>query len=99
MNKAQALTFEKGKSPKHTAILAMVAQDQGCQCEAYKDWFTYKRWLSQGYQVQKGEKGIRLTTFQAGEKKDPDTGKVKRWSRPWGFTVFCRCQVKERSAK
>ena len=96
MNLDQALTFEKGYSIRHIAILAAASEERGCQCQAYRDYFTYQRWLAQGMQVQKGQKGVKLHTFQTGEKEDPNTGKIKKWSRPWSYTVFCRCQVAER---
>jgi antirestriction protein ArdC len=94
MNATNAQTFENGRSTRSEIILAMAAQDKGCECEAYIDWFTYKRWQAQGFQVQKGEKGVCLLTFREGEKKDEKTGKVKQHKRPWRSYVFCRCQVK-----
>ena len=96
MNATEARTFEKGRSTNHEMILLMAAQDRGCNCEPYVDWFTYKRWSAQGMQVQKGEKGICLLTFAETEKVDKDTGKKKVHKRPWRSFVFCRCQVKER---
>ena len=92
MKAGEAVSFEH-RSVTHEAILAMKAGGRGCQCEAYRDWFTYARWKAQGYQVQKGEKGVQLTTFQTKRVKDKDTGKEKVISRPWRSYVFCRCQV------
>ncbi|NIV30488.1 MAG: hypothetical protein GWN58_13620, partial [Anaerolineae bacterium] len=47
-----ARRFEHGESSAHAAILATVAAERGCTCEAYVDWFTYNRWQGLGYQVQ-----------------------------------------------
>ena len=92
----QAKSFEHGESAQHALILAEVAQGRGCSCQAYVDWFTYNRWLAQGFQVQKGEKGTRLTVFVPIEKIDEATGQKKiAGTRPRSTTVFCRCQVKE----
>lgn len=91
----QAKTFEHGRRLSSEVFLAGVAEEKGCTCQAYVDWFTYRRWLALGFQVQKGEKGTKLTTFVPIEKTDPDTGVKKVVStRPRTCTVFCRCQVK-----
>lgn len=88
MTAAQATTFAN-RSLKHEVILAETADEKGCTCAAYRDWFTYRRWQALGFQVQKGEHGVKLTTWITYEDKD---GKER--SRPKGTTVFCRCQVK-----
>ena len=88
----EARTFEHGKSMAHAMILAGAAQDNGCSCQAYQDWFTYRRWQAQGMQVQKGEHGVKLTTWVTFEREDSQ-GKVTVHKRPKGTTVFCRCQV------
>ena len=95
MNATEAQSFDS-HSMTHEMILAMAADSKGCQCEAYRDWYTYNRWRAQGYQVRKGEKGVCLTVYRTIEEKDKDTGKVKRKSRPWRSYVFCRCQVDKR---
>ena len=96
MTAEQAATFER-RSLTNEVILAQAAADRGCDCQAYRDWFTYNRWQAQGYQVQKGEKGVRLTTFLETERTDEKTGKVIKSSRPWSSVVFCRCQVKPKA--
>jgi hypothetical protein len=68
----------------------MEAARRGCECEAYIDWFTYKRWKAQGFQVQKGEKGFPLKTFIPVLDEE---GNVIR-KRPWTSHLFCKCQVK-----
>ena len=88
-----AKRFEHGASIPHILILEQEAQARGCTCEAYVDWFTYRRWQAQGFQVQRGEKGVKLTTFKPVEKVD-EKGKTVTSSVPRTTTVFCRCQVK-----
>jgi antirestriction protein ArdC len=83
-----ATSFD-GYSPMNATILDSAAADKGCDCKPYLDWFTYKRWAAQGFQVQKGEKGTKISTFIKIEK---DEGKFK--SFPKQSSVFCRCQVK-----
>lgn len=97
MTKSEATSFEQGYSLQNAAILARAAADNGCECEPYVDWFTYKRWLAQGMQVQKGEHGVKLSCFLKSTKTDKD-GKETVYSRPWTSVVFCRCQVKEKGA-
>ena len=92
-----ARTFEHGESIPHTVLLAQTAQQNGCTCEAYVDWFTYRRWSALGFQVQKGEKGTKLSVFRTIEKTDAK-GQTIKSSVPWRSTVFCRCQIKPKEA-
>lgn len=73
-------------------ILSEAAAQRGCNCQPYADWYTYERWLAQGYQVQRGQHGIKLATYREFlvDKDDPSKGTR---STPWHSTVFCRCQV------
>lgn len=91
MTAEQAVRFER-HSPTSAAILAMAAAERGCECEAYRDWFTYRRWQAQGYQVRRGEHGVQLPTYVEVEVKGDD-GTVTTRRRPVMTTVFCRCQV------
>jgi len=97
MTAEQAATFDR-KSGVSAAILAMAAAERGCGCEAYRDWFTYRRWQAQGYQVRRGEHGVKLLTYaevkvkaDGGDGDDGATTTTQR--RPVATTVFCRCQV------
>lgn len=76
-----------------SATNAMIAESRNCECKAYEDIFTYKRWKALGYQVRKGEKGTKLETYAPIVKKDDNGEKVVVGKRPWISTVFCRCQV------
>ena len=97
MTAVQATTFENGRSLTSEVALAVAAQEHGCQCEAYVDWFTYKRWQAQGMQVRKGEHGVHLTTWIHYTTTDSKGNEVER-VRPKSTTVFCRCQVKAAGA-
>jgi len=93
MTAEEAQQFE-GFSASNAAILAQAAESHGCSCAAYSDWYTYRRWQAQGFQVQKGEHGVKLSTFIPTYATDENGDKVQTGKRPWGYTAFCRCQVK-----
>lgn len=65
-----------------------------CGCEPYRDVFTYQRWKAQGFQVQRGEKAIRLPLIYQRTEKDPETGEERSTRRMGRSAVFCRCQVR-----
>ncbi len=54
-------------------------------------WATYRQWKLAGFQVQKGQKGFKLTKIVTVE--DKKTGEPKKVPR--SFTVFNIEQVKE----
>ena len=81
----------------HYKILLATAEERGCNCKPYEDWFTFKTWSDLGYQVQKGEHGVKLTTWIVTEKTQAD-GTKKISKRPKGYSVFCHCQVKSKEA-
>ena len=95
MTAEQARTFG-GYSSGNALVLARAAKSRGCQCRPYEDWFTYKRWAAQGYQVKRGEHGVKIMTFISSQVEDTETHEVKVRSRPWTAAVFCRCQVQAR---
>lgn len=97
MNATQARTFER-TSPAHIEHLANVAAARGCTCQAYVDWFTYRRWQALGFQVQRGEKSTRLPNFITDQLEDPDTGKKETIRRKTTSCLFCRCQVQPKEA-
>ena len=96
MTAETATSFERGHSAHHMALLMQAARERGCECRAYVDWFTYARWAAQDMQVQKGEHGVKLGVFMQQEVKDENGEVIRRGSRPWVSTVFCRCQVKSK---
>lgn len=97
MNATEAQTFTR-KSEAHETVLALEAAARDCDCQPYVDWFTYRRWQAQGFQVQRGEKGFKLTTYVPVVKKQEDGTEKITGSRPRAYSVFCRCQVKEKQA-
>ncbi len=64
-----------------------------CGCQPYQSVFTYRRWKAQGFQVQRGEKSIRLPLIYARTEKDPETGEERTTRRRGRSAVFCRHQV------
>jgi len=100
MTADEAKTFG-GYSIGNAMVLAMAAKARGCDCQPYKDWFTYRRWRAQGCQVQKGEHGVKLSVFVKTERKDKDAAGndvTTTDSFPWMTTVFCRHQVMKMDA-
>ena len=90
MTSSEARHFERF-SVQNAAI---VAEAFPCGCEAYVDVFTYRRWQAQGFQVQKGEKSVRVTTWIPIKHTDETTGEKKVvGKRPKVAAVFCRHQV------
>lgn len=90
MTAEQARTFERF-SPVNAAVLLATAQENGCNCAPYSDWFTYNRWLAQGLQVQRGQRGVKLPTIV--HKQIEKDGKTEKISIKKTYAVFCRCQV------
>jgi len=72
-----------------------VKQALPCGCEPYRDVFTYRRWKAQGFQVQRGEKAIRLPLIYSRTETDPQTGEQVATRRMGRSAVFCRHQVKQ----
>ena len=88
--KAPAMTAEDARrfdriSPANAAL---VMASLSCECNPYRDVFTYRRWKAQGYQVRRGEHGIKLSGVRDVVDKNGDSKKIF-----FGTTVFCRCQV------
>jgi hypothetical protein len=71
-----------------------VKQSLPCGCEPYRDVFTYLRWKAQGFQVQRGQKAIKLPLVYGRTESDPETGEARTVRRVGRSAVFCRCQVK-----
>ena len=64
-----------------------------CGCEPYVDVFTYRRWKAQGFQVQRGQKAIKLPLIYKRSEIDAKTGEQTETRRIGRSAVFCRCQV------
>jgi len=72
-----------------------VKQALPCGCEPYRDVFTYRRWKAQGFQVQRGERAIRLPLVYSCEATEAETGEIRSERRLGRSAVFCRHQVKQ----
>jgi hypothetical protein len=70
----------------------MAEQGRDCGCKAYQDIYTYNRWLAQGYQVQRGQRALRLPLIK--EVEEVKEGEAVKTKKVMGMSfVFCRCQV------
>jgi len=94
MTAAEAQTFDR-VSLTSIITLQEAAEERGCSCQPYADWYTYRRWGAQGMQVQKGEHGVKLQTWITVQGDDDKTTR----SYPKRTTVFCRCQVKPKNER
>jgi antirestriction protein ArdC len=97
MTAEQAVSF-RSFSVQNASTLLAEAEKRGCACQPYADWFTYKRWLAQGQQVQKGQHGVKLPVVIESVTTDGN-GKEQVKTFPRMTTVFCRCQVKPAESK
>jgi antirestriction protein ArdC len=93
MTPEQARTFDSF-SEKNAGILLLASEERGCSCDPYVDWYTYRRWRVQGFQVQKGEKSTKIPVIKKWMGEDKETGKEREISYKGNASVFCRCQVK-----
>jgi len=93
---SQKFTPETARHFDRFSVANAVAVKQAlpCGCEPYRDVFTYRRWKAQGFQVQRGERAIRLPLVYAREAVDPETGETRSERRLGRSAVFCRHQVK-----
>ncbi len=93
---ARFMTADEARSFDRVSVANSVAvlQALDCGCQPYRDVYTYRRWKAQGFQVQRGEKAIRLPLIYSRVETDPDTGEQHTRRRMGRSAVFCRCQVK-----
>lgn len=90
MTPAQATSF----NTYSVANAAHVKHSLACGCEPYRDVFTYRRWQAQGFQVQRGEKAVKIPVVKNIEREDKDTGEITQHKLLGSGAVFCRHQVK-----
>ena len=93
---SRPLSADQARSfPTYSVANAVtVTEALPCGCEPYVSVFTYRRWTAQGFQVQRGEKAIRLPLIYKRSEKDPETGAETVTRRRGRSAVFCRCQVR-----
>ena len=90
------VTPAPGGKPMSANALKVIEQLRAKVCKScmpYESVFTYKQWAQKGYQVKKGEKGIKVTTFK--EITVTENGEEKKIRKPWTAVVFCKCQVEK----
>ena len=63
------------------ANAAAIREALPCECEPYRDVFTYRRWQAQGMQVQKGERSLRLPLLYSRKERDEQTGEERETRR------------------
>ena len=89
MTAEQATQFDT-MSAQNAAII----KDQiPCECEPYRDVFTFNRWKALGCHVRKGEHGIRIDIYTERTIEDKETGEEKKVKARAKAVCFCRCQV------
>ena len=89
MTAAQATTF----GAYSVSNAAQVKRSLACGCEPYRDVFTYNRWKAQGFQVQRGEKAIKIPVVKVVATENKDTGAEETRKLLGTGAVFCRHQV------
>ena len=88
-----------GESKANALRLMLAARDRGCTCKPYEDWFTFGRWIAQGFAVRKGEHGVKLPVVIQGQAEATETEPAKTYTMLRRTTVFCRCQVQPLTKK
>ena len=87
MTKSQATQFdyfsEKNAKRLHTAC---------DHCEPYTDWFTFGRWVKQGFHINRGSHATRIPILVE-RCTIGKSGKQIIEKFPIYASVFCRCQV------
>ena len=72
---------------------AAVAAALPCGCQPYVDVFTFRRWLAQGFAVQRGQHAIKIPVVKTVEREDRETGEKTTRRILGSGAVFCRCHV------
>jgi len=99
MTAGQAVSFERVSIP-NAMLLALQLK---CQCQPYKDVFTFNRWKAQGFYVRRGEHGYHLPlvkTIEVVEEGGDGDAPAALEKRILGSSVvFCRCQVEKKEVR
>jgi antirestriction factor ArdC-like protein len=82
----QTLTHVAHQIEERFGVEAVKEYDPTLNC------FTYKGWKERGFQVRKGEKGVKSVTFIPGKKKDKK-GNESDAVYPKSITLFWKSQV------
>lgn len=83
----------------YAAILDGFADRGIYDAEPRVNVFSYNAWQALGRQVQKGQKGVKITTWIACKTKDPnpETGKRDKYKRRKTVAVFHISQTERKS--
>ena len=74
-NSQEAKTFEQHSEINTRILEAECEASKEKKCKAYKDWFTFNRWIKQGFVVNKGEHGTKIPVpVPTRVRVDPATG-------------------------
>lgn len=90
MTTIEATKFEQRSTTSYKIARAC---RQECDCEPYRDMYTYRRWQAQGFQVRRGEKAIRLPLVKYIARKEEESEEAVEVKILGQSYVFCRCQV------
>lgn len=99
MTKDEAIDFDHVSSRSALQIIeaifarAATGQYPSCPCQPYRDVFTYERWKAQDYQVRRGEKSLRISSFRPIDVGEELPEGKRRKLIPKTLALFCRCQV------
>ena len=91
MTASEARSFDRYS----IANAAVVEGSLACGCKAYQDVYTYNRWKALGYQVERGQKAIKIPVVKSIEVENKETGEPETRQVLGSGAVFCRHQVKE----
>lgn len=89
MTAHQARSFSRESQSSYMQIAAQLT----CSCEPYRDTFTFRRWLAQGFAVTKGQKGIKFSSYVPAKGRDAEDSEGEPFLLPRTLVVFCRHQV------
>mgnify|MGYP001609317585 CR=1 FL=1 len=94
MTASEARSFDRYS----VANASYVKASLDCGCEPYQDIFTYNRWKALGYQVERGQKAIKIPVVKSIEVDNPETGEPETRKLLGRGAVFCRHQVQPASS-
>jgi len=76
------------QSVRNEAIVVDSFAARGIAATPRVDVFSYNAWQAKGRQVQRGQKGVKLTTWIACKGRENSTGERERSTRPKSVSVF-----------
>ena len=89
MTASEARSFDRYSVGNAASVMTALS----CGCQPYQDVFTYNRWRAQGFQVQRGQKAIKLPVIITREVEGQDSEEARYIKLLRTTAVFCRHQV------